>query len=184
MIKRGADEERKNFNEELPKDRLDVWRKLNEHKTSSGRGSRRISFMQAGHMVQLERRFAAAAMDATHRKPKAVHYSKACSLATRGRAERLRTHLEKMENLLAQEKEEDAAEAAIVATGGVALLKLKAQKKRGKVGRSVGGSGGQSVVCSFRWSVVPVGRKLFLGVCLFASLFPFVRACCAVMWRH
>lgn len=135
LLRNGADETLKNFNDELPKNRLEVWRRLNEGKTSEsavGGRSRRISFMDAGRMVKLEGRVSRAAQ-AVRRLPMPVQYSKACSLAARGKVDRLRKYLDNQAKVFAKEKEDAAAEAAIAATGGVALLKLKTEKKPKKL---------------------------------------------------
>eukprot|EP00750_Incisomonas_marina_P027244 INCI6158.4.p1 GENE.INCI6158.4~~INCI6158.4.p1 ORF type:complete len:497 (-),score=88.86 INCI6158.4:3055-4545(-) len=136
LLRNGADEAQKNFNDELPKDRLEVWRRLNESKTSgsgaSGGRNRRISFLEAGRMVKLEGLVSRAAQ-AARRLPMPVQYSKACSLAARGKVGRLKNYLDTQAKLFVKEKEEAAAEAALVAAGGVAFLKLKAEKKPKKL---------------------------------------------------
>ena len=131
LTKFGADETIQNFNDELPKDRLEVWKKLQEN---NRRASKRFSMQRIGNLVK-------AANKAKHskREPHAVEYSKACKLTAGGRVGRLTAYLQaeaerKKELDAAREKERieqiAAATAASLAAGSRSLSLVKKKKKK------------------------------------------------------
>jgi len=106
LLENGADETLKNFNEEEPKARLEVWKRIHETRPAPPRGGRRLSLKQAGMLV----RNTGAAMKNMHARPaRAVHYSKAHSLAQRGKARKLKKYLADQHKKLTTVRESPSA---------------------------------------------------------------------------